>query len=161
MGEGALCAADLAAQFYPVDDLGKGFVRCGDELPKKTIYTYFPLHTGSGHCPFVVSKDKTDDGFARMVLETCGDRSVVDLTKIELRNDSYGFTHLLCVHHTYHSELKGRMDAARPSLGAREVSQWRGCRLRVPRSACGRARSGGIATFALPAVEPNPQLFPI
>jgi hypothetical protein len=107
-------AADLAAQFHPVDDLGQGLVRCGDELPKKTIHTYFLLDAGPGHCPFAVSDSRTDDAFARQLLQTCGDRAVTELTRIGLGHNAYGFTHLLCVPHTHHAELKGRLDAQRP-----------------------------------------------
>lgn len=104
----------LVANFYPVDDLGDGLVRCGDELPKRTIHTYFKLPAGDGFTPFVVSDGLIDDAFAAMVLETVGDQAVERLAKSALPAKVYGFTHVLSAPHTYHAQLKGRLDAERP-----------------------------------------------
>lgn len=104
----------LVANFYPVDDLGDGLVRCGDELPKKTIHTYFKLPAADGFAPFVVSDDFIDDGFAAMVLKTVGDQAVEHLTKSALPANAYGFTHVLSAPQAYHVQLKGRLDAERP-----------------------------------------------
>lgn len=104
----------LVANFYPVDDLGDGLVRCGDELPKKTIHTYFLLPAADGFTPFVVSDDLIDDAFAVMVLKTVGDQAVERLTKSALPANAYGFTHVLSAPQAYHAQLKGRLDAERP-----------------------------------------------
>lgn len=103
----------LVANFYPVDDLGDGLVRCSDELPRRTIHTYFKLPATDGFTPFVVSDDFVDDAFAATVLKTVGDLGVERLTKTKLPTNAYGFTHVLSAPRAYHAHLKGRLDAER------------------------------------------------
>jgi len=103
----------LAEAFYPVDELSDGIVRCGDELPNKTFYTYFKICENDQYSPFIVSENCIDDDFAGEILQFCGCRSAVDFAKCQLSENRYGFTHLLYVPYQYHSELKGRLDSDR------------------------------------------------
>jgi hypothetical protein len=104
----------LVANFYPVEDLGGGLVRCSDELPKTTFHTYFKLTGNDDVAPFVVSQDRIDDAFAALVLTAAGHQAVDTLTKTRLPPNGYGFTHLLRAPHAYHAHLKGRLDGERP-----------------------------------------------
>lgn len=108
-----ISAEKLAQNFYPVDELGDGVIRCGDELPTTTIYTYFLLCPGKAETSFVVSDNLVDDNFAGAVLKNCNCTSVSELQKKTIPQNSYGFTHVLHVPHRYHSELKGRLDVER------------------------------------------------
>jgi len=103
----------LKDHFYPVDELGDGFVRCGDELARTTVYTYFGLRYGPAHSPLTVSDNRIDDDFARLVLNSRRSDGAVGLTKAQLPANAYGFSHVLHVPPDYHSELKGRLDADR------------------------------------------------
>ena len=98
----------LQDNFYPVEDLGGGLVQCADELPQKTFFTYIQLSNAAGHAPFVVSEDIIDDSFAAQVLGQAGAGEVTALTKAALAPNLYGFSHILYVPGSYHSELKGR-----------------------------------------------------
>lgn len=106
----------LKDNFYPVDEIGDTFVRCGDELAKTTIYTYFMLCNAPANSPLTVSDNRIDDDFARLVLNARGCAGAIGLTKAELAPNAYGFTHVLYVPPTYHSELKGRLDADRDKI---------------------------------------------
>lgn len=103
----------LRDNFYPVDEIGDGFVRCADELPETTYYTYFMICDPPGYHPFVVSENRIDDDFAGLVLTANACKGVSSLTKVELAQNSYGFSHVLFVPFQYHAELKGRLDSDR------------------------------------------------
>jgi hypothetical protein len=105
----------LTNNFYPVEEVGNGIVRCADELPNKIIYTYFMLRSEGEKVPFVLSENVIDDDFAELVLASCGECNAAELEKVGLSKNRYGFTHFLRVPYTYHSELKGRLDLDRPS----------------------------------------------
>ncbi|MGO4711647.1 hypothetical protein [Bradyrhizobium sp. 2TAF24] len=103
----------LRNQFYPVETIGTDLVRCGDELPGRTIHTYVRLCGADGCAPLLVSEDLVDDAFAAQVLHQAGCTGVVRPSKRDLQPNRYGFTHLLEVPPHYHAELKGRLDAER------------------------------------------------
>lgn len=103
----------LKNNFYPVEEVGRNFIKCVDETSKKIYYTYFLICDYQGHSPFVVSENIEDDNFAEFVLMASGCGGVSDLKKVELAQNPYGFSHVLLVPFQYHSELKGRLDAAR------------------------------------------------
>lgn len=65
--------ADLEAHFYPVEPLANGPVRCADELPDRTIYTYVRLAGPGEPTRIAVSDDRIDDDFARLLLESADD----------------------------------------------------------------------------------------
>lgn len=105
----------LEANFYPVVVEGR-LARAADELADSTIYSYFLLPGAEGEpAPFAVSDDLVDDGFARQALEAAAGRKPEALEKIPLGENRYGFTHLILAAPQFHSELKGRLDAERPS----------------------------------------------
>lgn len=106
----------LKDNFYPVDEIDGSVVRCGDELPKTTIHTYFMICNAPAHSPITVSDNKIDDEFAKLVLKSRGCEGAIGLTKAELAPNSYGFSHVLYVPPQYHSELKGRLDADRDKV---------------------------------------------
>lgn len=108
-----ITVSKLTDNFYPVDELNGNVVRCGDELPETTIYTYFMICKTPAQSPLTVSDNKIDDDFASLVLNSRGCEGAIGLTKAELAQNDYGFTHVLYVPHQYHSELKGRLDADR------------------------------------------------
>lgn len=105
----------LEANFYPVLVEGR-LARAADELADSTIYSYFLLPGAERDpVPFAVSDDLVDDGFAHQMLEAAVGRRPEALEKIPLGENRYGFTHLILAAPQFHSELKGRLDADRPS----------------------------------------------
>jgi hypothetical protein len=107
-----LSAEQVHAHFFPVVDLGGGLLRGADEMPKATYYSYFLV--GHEVTPFLVSQDRVDDAFARLVLTCAGPTLVTQLELSPLPVNAYGLTHLLRAPHNYHRELRGRLDVERP-----------------------------------------------
>ena len=103
----------LKDHFYPVEEIGENFVRCGDELPKETYHTYFMMSDRKEYASIVVSKNIIDDDFAKFLLMENGYKGTEVLDKVAIAQNKYGFSHILRIPFRYHSELKGRLDAER------------------------------------------------
>lgn len=110
---------DLVDNFSELMDLGPGLVRCQVETPRSTHYYYTRFApSGSKKCDFlVVSENRLDDDFARLVLDCVPDLNpTTGLTALPLPLNKYGFSRVLLAPQNYHSYFKGILDNKRDNL---------------------------------------------
>lgn len=110
---------DLVDNFADPVDIGPDIVRCQDQTSRSTYYYYTRLApSGSEKGDFlVVSENRPDDDFARMILGCVSDSNPPSiLTTVAIPLKKYGFSMVLLAPKDYHAYFKGVLDDKRDHL---------------------------------------------
>lgn len=108
---------NLLEQFGEIENINQDVFLCPFELPTKTINNYIKINDPQDLDFILISLNLRNDEFANYLFENLPEQ--IDLTTIS-RNpipaNKYGFSDILLVPPTYHSQLKGIFEKERESL---------------------------------------------
>lgn len=100
-----------------IKNINQGLFLCPFQLPAKTINNYIKIENPQDLDFILVSFNLRDDEFANYLFESLPDQ--IDLTRISknhIPSNKYGFSDVLLVPPTCHSQLKGIFDKERENL---------------------------------------------